>query len=602
MKKAVYFISIILLVIVITGQISKAQENTSNEGTEFYVAFPLNDSKGQALQTLVIYVTSRVDNKVTIFNEQLGINATKSIKANETVEFSTAKGGLDKFVEIEDTDTILNAGIRVTSDFPVSVHCMNSKHVTSEGYLAIPTKSWGKEYIHNSFYDFAEIEGKDWGGGFVVLAKDNNTEIRIQIRDGANETKGFGKTTGGQQHGDSIIKVLNAGEIYIVQGEGKTRGFFDLSGSIITSDKPIGLISYHNRCMIPSVVVTTGRDHLIEMLPPTQAWGIEYFSIEIDRKSDKGDFFRIVAAEDNTEFKIKWYDTQTNKLIDSIGPLKFTKKGNWFEYNGIGANSPHNLESIRGAAHFEADKPILVFQYSYSANYDGAAAFDPFMIVLPSVEQYTTSALGTIPLNYGNNEYKNNYLNIIAKGDPNDENNNRMLMNSIKLNNTPIKDLFSGFQYNRIPNSEYYWIRLLLGAIGTLDIQSETTFYATLYGMANFDSYGWPIGNNSTQLRDFGSQNSVPFIAQNSSLNMKLLSPNPTQGDKLSLNFTNDEASDVRVFITNIEGKVMLELMNEMVVNSTELEFDISELKSGIYFINATSPSSQSLIKLAVER
>ncbi len=602
MKNSIYFFLIIALVFASTVQQTKSQEYTSTEGTEFYVTFPLNDNKDQNLQTLAIYVTSRVDNKVTVYNELLGINDTRIIKANETVEFSTVKGGIGKSAEQIETDKVINAGIKITSDFPVAVNCLNSKFVTSEGYMAIPTKNWGKEYIHNSFYDFAELKDRDWGGGFVVLAKDNNTEIRIQIRDGSNQTKGFGKTTGGQQHGDSLIKVLNAGEIYIVQGTGTTRGIFDLSGSIITSDKPIGLISYHNRCMIPSTIVTTGRDHLIEMLPPTQAWGKEYYSLELDRRSDKGDFFRVIAAEDNTEFKIKWYSTQTNKLIDSLGPYKFSKKGNWFEYNGIGANSPHNLESIRGTAHFEADKPILVCQYSYSANYDGAAAFDPFMIVLPSVEQYTTSALGTIPLNYGNNEYKNNYLNIIAKGDPNDENNNRMLMNSIKLNNTPIKDLIDGNYYNRIPNSEYYWIRVLLNAIGTLDIQSETPFNATLYGMANFDSYGWPIGNNSTQLRDFGPQNSVPFIAQNSSLNMKLLSTNPSLGDKLMLQIANDEASEVRVFITNLEGKVILELMNDIVITNQEVEFDISELKSGIYFINSSNSNSQSIIKLAIER
>lgn len=58
----------------------------------------------------------------------------------------------------------------------------------------------------------------------------------------------------------------------------------------------------------------------------------------------------------------------------------------------------------------------------------------------------------------------------------------------------------------------------------------------------------------------------------------------------------------MKIYVTNLEGKIILDLMNEIVGNNQDLEFDISELKSGIYFINANNGSSQSLIKLAVER
>lgn len=99
MKNSIYFFLIIALLIASTVLQTVAQEYTSTEGTEFFVAFPLNDSEDQQLQTLVIYVTSRVDNKVTIFNPQLNINDSRIIKANETVEFSTVKGGFDISVE-----------------------------------------------------------------------------------------------------------------------------------------------------------------------------------------------------------------------------------------------------------------------------------------------------------------------------------------------------------------------------------------------------------------------------------------------------------------------------------------------------------------------
>ncbi len=476
----------------------KEFELASSEGTEFYVAFPYNDNKQQPGQNLAIYVTSRVDNVVTISNEAIGVYDTKTVKANETVEFSTVKGGLGWDAEIFDFEKVTNGGFKVTSESPVTVFCLNSKNVTSEGYMAIPTRSWGKEYIHNSFYDFNEV--REWAGGFVVLAKEDNTRIIISIVDGANKAKGSGETTGGKTHGDQIEVYLSKGETYAVQGTGTTRGIFDLSGTRVVSDKPIGLISYHNRTMIPATVVNNGRDYIVEMLPAVEAWGKEYVTVEFDRKTDKGDYFRIIAGEDNTTINAQWFSKEGTKQISAIGPIKLANKGDWYEYNGTGATFPHNLESIQGVTHFTADKPIMVCQYSYSANYDGASTFDPFMIVLTSTQQFTKSAISTRPKNYGNNEFRNNFISILAKGDTTDPVNNKKLLNSFTLNEVPIATYDTNFAAHRIPKTDYYWVSLDNVSYESLIIESETEFSTFMYGFANFDSYGWPASSNAKRL------------------------------------------------------------------------------------------------------
>jgi len=506
MKQFYYYIILILIFSTSISLYSKSDiqiENnirtnvqTGSEGREFYVAFPYNDTKQQPGQNLAIYVTSKVDNKVTIFNAYLGLNITRTVKAYETFEFSTNKGTFGWDAEIFDFEKELDASIRITSEQPVSVFCMNSKSVSSEGYMAIPTKNWGREYIHNSFYDFNEV--REWAGGFVVLAKEDQTQVTINIKDGANKASGFGETTGGKKHGDIIQVTLQAGEVYAVQGTGTTRGIFDLSGTHITSDKPVGLISHHNRCMIPATVVNTGRDHIIEMLPPISAWGTNYSTIEFDRGTDKGDYFRIIAGEDNTTFNVNWYDKETGEKISSIGPIELINKGDWYEYNGSGATAPHELESIRGVSNFTSDKPILVMQYSYSANYDRSSNYDPFMIVLPPVEQFVKSALFTRPQNYGNNEFRTNYINVIAIGDNTDEKKNEDLLNSITLNGEQISKLDTNIFKNNIPGTNHYWARFLETTGSNSDMRSNTPFGAFIYGFANFDSYGWPATANSS--------------------------------------------------------------------------------------------------------
>jgi hypothetical protein len=476
-------------------------QNQNSNGREFYVAFPYNDYQQQPTQNLAIYVTSSVDTKVTIENEAIALNVTKNVKAFEITEFSTVQGGLGWDAEIYDFQRELGKGLRITSPDPIAVYCMNSKSVSSEGYLAIPTNYWGKSYVHNSIYDFDEV--REWAGGFVVIAQEDFTTVTMQLKDGANKSRGFGETTKGNQHGDVLTAFLMEGEVYAVQGTGTTRGIFDLSGSLIDADKPIGLLSYHNRTMIPSTVVTSGRDHIIEMIPPIQAWGTEYATVEFDRKKDKGDYFRVVAGEDNVTFTIDWWTKDGTEKISKIGPITLQEKGDWFEYNGSGATTPHDLESIRGMSYFKADGPILVCQYSYSANYDGAGGnYDPFMIVTTAVEQYTRETVFQTPKNYGNNEFRNNFFNIIAIGDPDDAANHQELISSIEIDDRRVVDKVPSFLGNRIPGTNLYWAFIDDLEAGSHYLRGNTPFGGYIYGYASFDSYGWPAATSYSNLSE----------------------------------------------------------------------------------------------------
>jgi hypothetical protein len=510
-KLSLLFVAVLLLGVVDTNAQDKGKvkdkmihamtQNQNSNGREFYVAFPYNDSKNHPTQNLAIYVTSSVDTKVTIQNEDIALNVTKNVKAFEITEFSSVKGGLGWDAEIYDFEKEIGKGLRITSPDPIAVYCMNSKSVSSEGYLAIPTNYWGKSYVHNSIYDFDEV--REWAGGFCVIAQEDFTTVTIQLKDGANKARGFGETTKGSKHGDVLTAFLMEGEVYTVQGTGTTRGVFDLSGTLIDADKPIGLLSYHNRTMIPSTVVTSGRDHIIEMIPPIQAWGTEYATVEFDRKKDKGDYFRVVAGEDNVTFTIDWWTKDGTEKLSKIGPITLQEKGDWFEYNGSGATMPHNLESIRGMSYFKADGPILVCQYSYSANYDGAGGnYDPFMIVTTAVEQYTRETVFQTPQNYGQNEFRNNFFNIVAIGDPDDAANHQKIISSITIDGQRVVDKVPSFLGNRIPGTKLYWAFIDDLEAGSHHLKGETPFGGYIYGYASFDSYGWPAATSYSNLSE----------------------------------------------------------------------------------------------------
>lgn len=514
------YMIIFLLILSFAGLEAKTKEEIKREllyhhshsknssGRLFYLAWPLNDSKQQPGQALEIYVTSSVNTTVTLTNDNLGVSITKNVNTRDITTFTTNDGSASFDWEILDSERPLGLGFKLSSPDPISVYVMNSKSVSSEGYLGIPVTNWGNKYIHNSFYDFQEF--RDWASGMCIIASENNTKVRIQLRDALNNDAVFGFTKRGKKAGDVWTVTLQKGEVYVIEGQGVTRGIFDMSGSIITADKPFGLLSFHNRCMIPAQVITSGRDYLIEMMPPVQAWGTQYHTVELARGFDKGDYFRVVAAEPNTTVDVIWYDKNNGAVLGNNQVL-LKKEGDIWSYNEANVQWPHQVESIRGVSSFMADKPILVMQYAYSANYDPATKYDPFMFLVTPVEQYTMETIFQTPSNSsGNNDFAENWFNLIAIGDPEDTQRNNELLSSIKLDGVAVSDLQGTFLGNNIPGTNLYWAFLIVQQ-GRHEIVGNTPFGGYIYGFARFDSYGWPA---ATAFRNLGEIDTLAPIVE----------------------------------------------------------------------------------------
>lgn len=465
--------------------------SNSAYGKEFYIAIPPNEVPNYNENVLEIYVTSLKETVVTLESPSVGMYLSKQVTPGFITTFSSANGETTFQWEVRESEVITDLGLRLIADEPISVYVLNSKSYSSEGYMAIPMKSWGKEYIHCSYYDFNEF--REWAGGFIVVSGNGNTEIQIELK---GVGKGLAKTKAGREIGDIINTTLNAGQTYMVRGDGKTRGIFDLSGSKITSNKPVGLISFHMRTMIPSYKITNGRDHLSEMMLPVQAWGKEYATVELKRDKGKGDFFRVICSEDNTNFQCVYYDLTTNKKL-GIWESTLKLAGDFAEWLEVPVTAGHDLKSIRGMSVFKADKPIMVLQYSYSEQWDGATIFDPFMITIAPDEQYVSNTVFQTP---SNKAFIDNWINIVAKGDTTDK--DMKLLKSISLDGQPIH-FHNAFLKNIIPGTNKYWAKIRVTA-GPHVITSDTKIGAYIYGFSNWDSYGWPItmGINKIDIPD----------------------------------------------------------------------------------------------------
>lgn len=483
--------------------------NTGSQGTEFYFAIPPNEILPFPVEGLEIYVASAFDTNVELF-DYAGDRSTRfKLKSYEVKTLSDRKE-LNWSMEIREAEIPVRKALRLKADKPISVYVINSKTTTTDGYMAVPVNGWGSDYICVTYSDFREI--KPWPGGFMIIAKEPTT-VNILLR---GRGQGSATTSNGRKIGERFTVTLDEGEVYMVHGDGTTRGEFDLTGSLITADKPIGFINFHMRTTMPNLLINgNGRNHLCEMAPPITAWGKRYASLELKRArllAGRGDVFRIVGKDDQTKWTCKYYDKTSGKLLGQRGGL-LQKAGDFQDETQ--ATQPTAL--VEGFSVWEANKPVFLMQYSCSSTWDGDQILDPFMFNVTPEEQFITSTIFQSPTQA---QFTKHYLNLVVKTDTSDPNLIENLK-SLEIDGKPVwnnpKAEKPSLLFTKMPNG-MYWASIEFGTEAIAHrIQSNglVSFGGYIYGFGAVDAYGWPA---AAGFRPTTSVDTLPPVIKGDSL------------------------------------------------------------------------------------
>ena len=163
----------------------------------------------------------------------------------------------------------------------------------------------------------------------------------------------------------------------------------DLSGSKITTNKPISLFSGHECAFIP--YSTRSCDLLMEQIPPTELWGTTYYFAPLASRVSYA--IKIIAAYSSTVVDIYCNNTVNSYTINAGMFIEVTYRNQ--EFCGVNAN----------------DK-VLVVQFSLSYNSDLKG--DPMMTLVPATTHYTNNIISsTFQPSMGNVSYKH-YINIVV--------------------------------------------------------------------------------------------------------------------------------------------------------------------------------------------
>jgi hypothetical protein len=463
----------------------------SDFGTEFWFAIPhVVQANGEKLRKgynspIQLWIASKVSTKVVIES----VDGLIIPKKEYLIEPSQAlKVDLNDLLMLVDNDdeTATNKGIHITSDDPVSVDVFMTYEFSGEAFHVIPVEWLGKEYFTLNLYQDTMKTASSFittPGQIVIIATQNNTNLTYKPK---------AITQNGIKAGNTGSVILQKGQTFLIQSKYipnmSQQSVTDLSGTYISSNYPVAIISGHTKGAYPpfdasavggSLNTEHIRNALVEMLIPHEYYGSEYISVPIryttrgtfSRVGYKGDLIRFVATENNTLIYQMRPDGTPMQISTTL------KQGEIFD-----------IPNMEQAAYYYSSKPVLAGQYGKC--YDS----DP-----GTMEQLNGNGmlLNLIPLSswcgYASFRVASNldsyiYLIFDSKDTPN-----------LKFDDIPFNVKFSGFQ--QVPGTSFNSIiKPVDEGTHTIEGDNGAKFAGYCYGYHDEGykpfAYGYPIGIN----------------------------------------------------------------------------------------------------------
>ena len=226
------------------------------------------------------------------------------------------------------------AGYHIESTAPVVAYQFNPLEnvgvYSNDASLLLPVDTFAKEFIVMSR---KQVQGRDaaFRGAFNVVAGSANTSVTITPTARTQAGGGLPALNAGQSHTVALepFQVLNI-KTDIDAG--------DLTGTVVTSTRPIGVFGGHEgapsaeRCCV---------DHLEHQLYPVSTWGTSYIAARSQPRGVAPDYWRVVAAEDGT--------TVTFSPASAHAPVTLNR-GKFIDF-------PATIDFV-----ITADKPVMVGQ------------------------------------------------------------------------------------------------------------------------------------------------------------------------------------------------------------------------------------------------
>lgn len=368
--------------------------------------------------------------------------------------------------------TGIGDSFRIESDVPVVAVQMNpyggGSAAVAGASLLLPTSAWDTNYIVVN--PLPASIGKPSAN---IIAHQDGTVVTLDpvvALDGGNGIPAA-------DAGVPVKIMLNAGE------HAQLTQDAELTGSVIESNKPIGLMGGHTGMQAP--VGVSFYDHAEQMIPPIRALGSEYVGVMHRPRVDEPAIWRVIGAVDGTE--LTW--------SSDVGGPATLDRGDKVEFE---TGTPFVVTSQ------DDDHPFFLFTYMsgsmWQPNLKGYGDAE-FVISVPTDQYMPRYVFFTDPT------YPETNLVLVRKPTEDDE------FQPVTLD---CAGVIEGWQ----PIGDYEWTRIDLStgdfqgvggcANGRHEISSSGRFGLWIWGWGTPNttvytrdvSYGYPAGMNVQLIND----------------------------------------------------------------------------------------------------
>lgn len=441
----------------ITEQIEKESRGDAPYlGRDLWMAIPQNYLPADKGKTFSLYITSE---KNTTVNIQVAGQAIvkKPVTANQVLTHVLAPTlEMTKSTAIE-----ADKAVHIWSDnADLSVYFMSRNDFTSDGMYVIPSTGWGKDYVVAAATALYVSAAVDLPSEFIIIANQDNTAVTVIP---AQDIRAEGQpTTVRHPKGVPFTVLLNKGECVQYQTTQSQDLPWDLSGTVLSSNNPIGVIGA-SAC--PFIPADPYCDHVVDMIPPVRTWSNTYYTMQFYGRKYGGDSFLLVAS-------------QAGQTI--------YRNGN--PYATLGRYETYYRDDITGANAWTSNAPFMLVQYVNSAEYAVPPGSprnlgDPAMVVVNPSEQFAKTVIFQTPnITPGSGQAAfTNYVNVLLRTSsvPNTTMDGKLLTSFTPINRTPI------------PGTNWEAFRIEKVGIGRHKIVSDSGVGVYLYGYSVDDSYAW---------------------------------------------------------------------------------------------------------------
>ena len=383
-------------------------DNPSSRGNKFYVVF-----------MHLIYETDPVLLVSTAESDPVNFTVTTFFEGNQnSIDYVATYGSTTRVSFPVDSVYVTNSSQR---DRAILIQAEEGKTISvygasEDGFLALPCDGMKANNFNNYKYIIFSGESPPYLQAlseFVVIPCEENTTIDITPSQLVTvEADDFKTTQFGPTSSQSILSATwedNNGNLPRAGTTLLVSDFEDLTGTLVSGDKPLAVFSGHQCASIPNMPFdnyTCG--HLVEQIPPHTTSGSTFFLTPLAIR-ETGDYYRVATVYDNTEVAITCVDEGGGSTVKTD---QFSLNGGqgqiWREYLTQEANVfPHCINPFnRKFCSLQASNPVIVAQYGQGLDDCNGYNF-PFMSLLPPVVQslnnYTISTL---------NESCNDYISI----------------------------------------------------------------------------------------------------------------------------------------------------------------------------------------------